>query len=143
MLKGSITDLFERIFDNIERASFIVNRESFDIFTKNHLRLFFLADASDVKEEGAARHSLVIVRKTLALPGKAERLTGETRKTDIEVGDIVFVYLRNISSDFKVVVEVCFIRLLRELVPFANEYRLYLFSERLVESEANAPDPGK
>ena len=120
-----------------------MNGKALDVLAKYHFRSLFFAYTRDVKEESAARHSLVIVRKTFALPGKTERLAGETRKTDIEVGDIVFVYLRNIPGDLKVVVEVRFIRLLRELVPFADEYRLYLFSERLIESEANAPDPGK
>ena len=132
LLKGSIADLSECVFDNIERTALVVNGKPLDVLAKYHFRSLFLANARDVKEEGAARHSLVIVRKPLALPGKTERLAGETRKTDIEVGDIVFVYLRNIPGDLKVVVEVRFIRLLRELVPFADEYRLYLFSERQI-----------
>ena len=143
LLKRSIADLSECVLDNIERAALVVNGKTLHVLAKNHFRSLFLADTCDVKEEGAARHSLVIVRKTFALPGKTECLAWETRKTDIEVGDIVFVYLRNISGNLKVIVEVCFIRLLRELIPFADEYRLYLFSERLIESEANAPDPSK
>ena len=129
--------------DDFECSSAVMDNQALHILAKNHLRLVIFANTCHIQKKRTATSAFVVILKTQALPRHTKRLTRESRKTNIERGNIFFINFRYVSGNLKIVIEIGFICRLCLLIPFANKYRTDIVAERPIKTESNTADAGK
>ena len=141
LVQRGVAHVLQRVDDDLERPSLIMNREAFYVLAEDDFRPMVIADPDNIEEQGSAGHALVIVVEPLFPAGDGECLTGEAGKTDIEIGDVPLVNFGDVSVDLGRGVEVGLVGLLGILIPFAGENSLNLAAEGSIEPHADSAYP--
>lgn len=140
LVEDLVAHLFERARDDFERLALVVDGKTLHVFAENHLGLVVRAYARHIEEQRAARHALVVIVETHAVPSKAERLAGEARKADVKLRHVLLVNLGDVAVDGMHAGEIGAVSFLSEGIPLRHEHGLDVLAKRLVESHADAAD---
>ena len=140
LVQRGVPHVLERVDDDFESPSLVVDREALDVLAEDDLGLVLVAYPDDIEEEGSAGHPLVIIVEPHLLSGYGERLARETSETYVELGDIFLVDFGYVSVDLRRRVEVRLVGLLCVRIPLAGEHGLNLITECPVEAHADSAD---
>jgi hypothetical protein len=129
-----VFEIGERRLNNLECSASIVALKTRNVLKQERLVAMMSHDPDNIMKEG----SLGWMLEPLPLPNSAEWLAGESGQKDIELWDVAFIYLSDVSV--RNLTEVGCIGLLRVLIPFGRKNTTTI---SLFECEPHATDPGK
>jgi hypothetical protein len=129
-----VFEIGERRLNDLECSASIVALKTRNVLKQERLVAMMSHDPDNIMKEGSLGRML----KTLPFPNCAEWLAGESGQKHIELWDVAFIYLSDVSV--RNLTEVGCIGFLRVLIPFGRKNTTTI---SLFECEPHATDPGK
>jgi hypothetical protein len=129
-----VFEIGERRLNNLECSASIVALKTRNVLKQERLVAMMSHDPDNIMKEGSLGRML----ETLPFPNCAEWLAGESGQKHIELWDVAFIYLSDVSV--RNLTEVGCIGLLRVLIPFGRKNTTTI---SLLEREPHTTDPGK
>ena len=129
-----VLEIGECRLNDLKCSASIVALKTRDVLKQERLVAMMSHDPDNIMKES----SLGWMLETLPFPDSAEWLAGESGQKDIELRDIAFIYLSDVSM--RNLTEVSCIGFLRVLIPFGRKNTTTISP---LECEPHATDPGK